>query len=73
MASFSAYTSIETNTQSLTKELHWFKTVVDIRLKNFFEQESGIESIYYITPPELDNDSSMYAQRSFSALYLQPF
>jgi len=53
--------AIETNGTSLAKEMEWFAMVLDVRLKLYFGQESPVQNIGEITPPDLSNDPSIYA------------
>ncbi|MCB0580450.1 MAG: AAA family ATPase, partial [Phaeodactylibacter sp.] len=50
------------NTQSLLREIQWFKTVLDTRMLLFLGQESEAGSIYELPPPDLSDDPSMYAR-----------
>jgi len=54
-------TSAQHNANSLERELDWFNRVLDTAIKLYFEQDSSLDSIQQISPPDLDQDSSEYA------------
>lgn len=51
----------ELNSITLEKELDWLKMVVETRFNLYFEQETNHEDVFEIVPPNLDGDSSVYA------------
>lgn len=53
---------IEKLAKTLQKEIDWFKNVVDTSLALYFKNESNQKSVYNIAPPELDKDTSPYAE-----------
>ncbi|MEH6763789.1 MAG: ATP-binding protein [Aequorivita antarctica] len=53
---------IEKLAKTLQKEIDWFKSVVDTSLALYFKNESNQKSVYAIAPPDLDKDSSPYAE-----------
>jgi hypothetical protein len=53
------------NAQDLERELNWFAQVLDARLKLYFKTETSLDtvaSIFDITPPNLSDSNSYYAQ-----------
>ena len=46
----------------LEKELAWFRRVLDIRLKNYFGQESEFAAIFEIPPPVIECSTSNWGQ-----------
>ncbi len=55
-------TLIEQNAITLGNELAWFEQVLQERFRIYFQQETEIQSIYDIPAPNLDGDTSLYAQ-----------
>ncbi len=53
---------IEKLAKTLQKEIDWFKSVVDTTLELYFKTESSQKSVYGIPPPDLDLDTSPYAE-----------
>lgn len=49
------------NAQSIQHELQWFEQVLDARFKLYFAQESPVKSIFELTPPDVSDDLSMFA------------
>ena len=52
----------ELNSKTLEKELSWLKLVIETRFNLYFEQETSHKDIFEIVPPNLDGDSSVYAE-----------
>ena len=50
------------NSQTLLNEFEWFSRILDYRLKDHFGEDTGIESILDIQPPNLEGDPSVYAK-----------
>ncbi len=50
------------NAVDLGCELHWFKHVLDARFKSYFDNEPTNDAIWSISPPDLGDSSSPYAQ-----------
>jgi hypothetical protein len=50
----------EANAAALSRESEWFRQVLDLRMKSYFEQPESISKDP--APPELNNDPSVYAQ-----------
>ena len=53
---------IHKNTRDLELELNWFTQVLDHRFKLYFGQESRDYDVFAITPPDLSQSDSPYAQ-----------
>lgn len=53
---------IKANSRELEKELHWFRQVLDTRLKLYFGQESVHGDIYEIKPPVIEESDSNWAK-----------
>jgi len=51
-----------TELKSLENEIDWFSRVLDVRIRIYFEQPCDYDSIYALTPPQLDNCTSEYAK-----------
>ncbi len=49
------------NAATLEREIEWFSLVLESAIKIHFEQESGLDDIRAITPPDLAEDESEYA------------
>ena len=52
----------ELNSKTLEKELIWLKLVIETRFNLYFEQETSHKDVFEILPPNLDEDSSVYAE-----------
>jgi hypothetical protein len=50
------------NANCLEKEFQWFQKVLELRLLLYFKQGTDFKSISEITPPDLSEDPSLYAQ-----------
>lgn len=50
------------NAKTLEAEIRWFKKVIDTRLRLYFGQDSTYDSVYEISPPNMDDDTSIYAR-----------
>ena len=50
------------NAKDLELELEWFAQVLDCRLKNYFDTDKALSSVFDITPPDLSQSHSYYAQ-----------
>ncbi|TDO25683.1 ATP-binding protein [Sediminibacterium goheungense] len=53
--------SIE-NASTLQSELLWLANIIDARFKIYWQQEGAMTDIFEIQPPDLSNNTSMYAQ-----------
>lgn len=53
--------SIE-NASTLQSELQWLANIIDARFKIYWQQEGAIADVFEILPPDLSNNTSMYAQ-----------
>lgn len=53
---------LQANAEALEQELLWFTQVVDTRFSLFFGQESALDSVSHIEPPNLEKSSSFYAE-----------
>jgi len=51
--------TLEKNTISLTKEIAWFESIVDSRIRNYFQ--NGENQLLSDNPPDLKGDRSNYA------------
>lgn len=62
------YQPLVQNAYDLEQELQWFARIIDVRFKLYFKQESNninqsdIQSVDEIQPPDLSQSSSPYAQ-----------
>lgn len=54
--------TLELNAHDIHLELLWFEKVLDTRIKLYFQNETGYQSIFDITPPDLSNSASNYAK-----------
>lgn len=52
---------IEKLVETIHRELVWFQKIVDTSLSFYFKNESPMESVYSIIPPDLTKDDSPYA------------
>lgn len=52
---------ISANSKDLQRELSWFTEILNTRFKTYFGQESEIEDIFEITPPDLSQSVSNWA------------
>lgn len=52
----------ELNVQTLELELKWFTEVLNTRLKVYLKQDTNIQSIYEIQPPDISAIDSIYAK-----------
>src|SRR3974390_2354534 len=50
------------NAADLERELTWFAAVLELRLKLHFGNANGLASVFEITPPDLSESDSPYAQ-----------
>jgi hypothetical protein len=55
-------TASKANANTLEKELSWFNRVLETRISLYFEQECETRSIYDISPPDLQQETSEYAR-----------
>ncbi len=53
---------IQQNARDLEEELAWFARVLDTRFKLYFDQESEVDDVFAITPPDLSASESPYAR-----------
>lgn len=53
--------SIE-NASTLQSELQWLANIIDARFKIYWQQEGAMADVFEIQPPDLSNNTSMYAQ-----------
>ena len=47
------------NATSLELEINWFTQVLNTRMQLYFSEPADVESIYEITPPEIDSEQSV--------------
>ncbi|MCI5137047.1 MAG: ATP-binding protein [Candidatus Electrothrix sp. AR1] len=52
---------IRLNAHDLELELHWFAAVLDTRFKLYFTQESEVQDVFDLAPPDLSGAESPYA------------
>lgn len=50
------------NATTLRSELQWLANLIDARFKIYWQQEGSLSDIFEIEPPDLSEDSSMYAE-----------
>lgn len=55
-------TMMQNNANTLLAEMQWLYEVIDTRFKLYWSQESPVQDIFEIAPPDLTNNDSMYAQ-----------
>lgn len=49
------------NALTIQRELNWLSKVLEVRFQLYFKQEGTLTSIFEVLPPELESDSSLYA------------
>lgn len=54
-------TTLQQNAHDLEKELAWFAAVLDTRMKLYFVNETEYETIFEVSPPDLSQSVSPYA------------
>ncbi len=52
----------DANARIIENEFDWFNRVLETRISLYFEQGSTVQSIYDITPPDLNGSGSLYCQ-----------
>ena len=52
---------IPLNAHDLELELNWFAAVLDTRIKLYFSQESEVQDVFDLAPPDLSGSESPYA------------
>ena len=55
-------TAAKENANTLEKELSWFNRVLETRISLYFEQGCETRSIYELSPPDLQQETSEYAR-----------
>lgn len=50
------------NAATLRSELQWLASIIDARFKIYWQQEGALSDVFEIPPPDLSDNTSMYAQ-----------
>jgi AAA+ superfamily predicted ATPase len=55
-------TALQQNARDLEQELAWFAQVLDTRFKLYFGQETAVQDVFEIAPPDLSQAESPYSR-----------
>lgn len=55
-------TNLKANAGTLFNELQWLGRVIEVRMQLYWNRPGDYSSIYEVSPPDLANDNSLYAQ-----------